>query len=285
MPYARELSRSAELDIDLCVVVSLEKRSRQGICNMTFDRLFDNGCLLFAPSHEANPLRRKDSRDAYRQCTRRQFLHAYIFCRFVTRGRVNQDKSCDRTDCRARLIHGYITFTANTEQGNIETSKILDYLLIVVAIFHKCTRLDGSIESHHIVGGNIYMRDKQFVDVLESRTRILLVERIVLVEIHYHHVLEAESVFVVTTDELIEQRSQGKASTKANHAVLKFLSSLVNKSLDLVGNLVNAIVGCLENLGRNLLEASERRAIDGIQRLVVSRRHFVERDLRTQIGP
>ena len=84
----------------------------------------------------------------------------------------------------------------------------------------------------------------------------------------------------MTADEFSEQWSQSQASTKTDDAVLELLFSLTDESFNLIGNLAYTIIGSLEDLSRNLLEASESRTFQSILRLVVTWRDIVERDLR-----
>ena len=263
--------------------MSLEERCWKRIRDLAFDSLLDDGSLLLAPCHEAYLLRREDGRNAHSESARWQLLHSDVLCSLIARSRVDENEASHRTDSRTWLIHCDVAFTSDAEQCKVDTSKTLDRLLVVAAVFGHSTWLDCSVESNNILRSDIHVRDKQLVDVLESRTRILLVERIILVEVDDHYVLEAETGLIVTADEFSEQWSQSQASTKTDDAVLELLFSLTDESFNLIGNLAYTIIGSLEDLSRNLLEASESRTFQSILRLVVTWRDIVERDLRAEI--
>ena len=187
----------------MSIVVSLQVRCGNRVSYRTFHTFFNHCCLVFTPCQQIYFLSAKNSR--YSHCNRTDrsiFYRSENLGCFVTWCIIQQNQTSGRVQTRTRFVECDITYTTNPQQRNINAPETFDTLLIQTAVLKDCIFGDGTVRCEDILFVNIDMIQQHFLQSVEVAVDSIRRQRIVFIHIKYDHVAEAESFFLVHTDQL-----------------------------------------------------------------------------------
>src|SRR5690606_25789505 len=132
---ARQLAGCGPIQIERCISVPLEVGSCDSSIRLLFHGLLDNRCLVLTGSQKDYLTSIEDGAHSHRDG-----LAGHVFFAKEIAGRIlscyfikhDEPRSCIRT--RARLVETDVATSTNAEQNEIESSRLLDFVLIQVAV-------------------------------------------------------------------------------------------------------------------------------------------------------
>ena len=127
---------NGEVGNDVGVVMGLQVRSRNGVCDGSFHAFLHHLGLFFAPSDEVNLLGSQNGGDTHGDGADRCTVNvSEYFGGIVARSVVEQNQSRSGVQAGARLVETDISHTSDAQQGDVQSTETLDTLLVEAAIF------------------------------------------------------------------------------------------------------------------------------------------------------
>ena len=266
------------------VVVSLQIRSRNSVSDRTFHTFFNHSCFVFPPCKQINLLCAKDS--GYTHCNRtdRRIIQRSenLGC-FVAWCIIQQNQTSGRIQSGTRFVERDVTYTANAQQGNINTSEAFDALFVQTAIFEDGIFGNASVGSEYILLVDVDMIQQHILQSVEIAVDCIRSQWIIFVHIKYDHITEAESFFLVHTNKFRIYVSGRISSRKSQYAETSRFLFFADGLCYFASNVVSPFFYRLINVCRYFLESCQDWFFKCILRSVVSGGDPVESDLRTKI--
>ncbi len=211
---------AAKVHVERRVAVPLQERRGHLDVDLAFDRAADDARLVLASGQDRDLARIHDGGDAHGDRLARHVLLAEeVGGRVASRDRVERHEARPALEAGARLIEADVARLADAQDLEVDTARILDRLLVLLAILvhalpgHRPVRdVDvGRVDVH--VGEQVLPHESMVgVDAVRGH-------RVVLVEVERDDVLEAQPLLFVLPDELAVDADRRGARREAQHCV------------------------------------------------------------------
>ena len=130
------------------------------------------------------------------------------------------DQPCDTLDGGRRLVEANMSRPPNAKQLDVDSSEGIDFFLVLETELGHIFSGNFSIWNIDVFPGDINMVEKVEVHVVVVGFRVIIGNWEILVQIEGHHILEAQTFFLVHPDQLLIDSQGSAASGQTQYAGL-----------------------------------------------------------------
>ena len=273
---AGEVSSSAEIQNHLHIVMHLQEGSALCISHLAFDSALDDISFLIAPSHQEDLASQTNGADTHGDGADGNVLLGAEHLQSLSASTgIQQHETCVAITLGACDIQSDITHTADAEEGDVDTAKLLNHLLISQAMLGYTLLRDSTVKRIDVLSRNIHAVEELILQCLQITLNAVNRKGIELMCHESNYVLETETFLFVHSDKLVEHLCQCSTAGEGYGASTNLTLTLTNGSSNFQSYLNCALFTGSVDIGRQFLKTGEHRTLNRAVRTIVTGRHTV----------